>query len=112
MYAAQKPGEPPQFCTVFNHMVKSGGTSIKEQMVQSSQREGDAEPGKRGVNQLVPHTAAPFLHTSVIQSSDIAPFGGSKREGDAEPGALHAEQLVPHVVAEVRVSIQYQGRVD
>lgn len=53
IYAPNKKGEPPQFCTVFNHMVKSGGTSIKQQMIQSSEREADAEPGKRSANHIV-----------------------------------------------------------
>lgn len=45
MYSSSPDGQPPKFCTVFNHLVKSGGTSIKQQLFQSSEAEGDAVPG-------------------------------------------------------------------
>lgn len=45
LYAPSPPDQGPQYCTVFNHMVKSGGTTIKTQLEQSSEVEGDAFPG-------------------------------------------------------------------
>lgn len=47
IYAPSPPDQRPEFCTVFNHMVKSGGTTIKTQLEQSSEAEGDAFPGER-----------------------------------------------------------------
>lgn len=45
IYAGSPPDQPPEFCTVFNHMVKSGGTTIKTQLEDRSVVEGDAFPG-------------------------------------------------------------------
>ena len=45
IYAPNKRGEPPQYCTVFNHMAKSGVTTIKQQLVLNSNRKRDAKPG-------------------------------------------------------------------
>ena len=32
IYARSNPGEPPEYCTLFNHMVKSGGSTIKDKL--------------------------------------------------------------------------------
>ncbi|CAM9239120.1 unnamed protein product [Ectocarpus sp. 4 AP-2014] len=32
LYARSTPGEPPEYCTLFNHMVKSGGSTIKDKL--------------------------------------------------------------------------------
>ncbi|CAM9632784.1 unnamed protein product [Scytosiphon promiscuus] len=45
IYEPQPRGEPPRYCTVVNHMVKSGGTSIKEQLASASRKEGHSAPG-------------------------------------------------------------------
>lgn len=45
IYARSNNGEPPEYCTLFNHMVKSGGTSIKDQLITSALTDGVAEPG-------------------------------------------------------------------
>ena len=36
----------PQYCTVYNHLVKSGGTSIKLQLMHASAEERSRRPGE------------------------------------------------------------------
>lgn len=46
IFGTSPPDSPePAYCTVYNHLVKSGGTSIKEQLVASSMRENSRSPG-------------------------------------------------------------------
>lgn len=45
VYAPSPKGEPAAYCTVFNHLVKSGGTSIKHQLWMGSVEDGSWEPG-------------------------------------------------------------------
>ncbi|CAM9616207.1 unnamed protein product [Ascophyllum nodosum] len=40
IYMRSEPGEPPEYCTMFNHMVKSGGSTIKGKLFGSSRMEG------------------------------------------------------------------------
>ncbi|CAN0088367.1 unnamed protein product [Scytosiphon promiscuus] len=44
VYARSNPGEPPQYCTLFNHMVKSGGSSVKGHLDASAQADGVDAP--------------------------------------------------------------------
>lgn len=45
VYAHTPPGEPPEYCTLFNHMVKSGGSTIKDKLEASALADGVAPPG-------------------------------------------------------------------
>ncbi|CAN0219045.1 unnamed protein product [Scytosiphon promiscuus] len=40
IYARSNPGEPPEYCTLFNHMVKSGGSTIKDKLSASAAEDG------------------------------------------------------------------------
>ncbi|CAB1120652.1 unnamed protein product [Ectocarpus sp. CCAP 1310/34] len=44
-YARSEPGQPPEYCTVFHHMVKSGGSTIIHNLIKSSGSAGDPRPG-------------------------------------------------------------------
>eukprot|EP00752_Nemacystus_decipiens_P003296 g3050.t1 len=44
IYAHTNPGEPPEYCTLFNHMVKSGGSTIKDKLEESSMADGVEPP--------------------------------------------------------------------
>lgn len=37
--------DPPSYCTMFHHMVKNGGTSIRNQLVSSAEAQGRDTPG-------------------------------------------------------------------
>ncbi|CAN0146142.1 unnamed protein product [Ascophyllum nodosum] len=45
LFELSPPEGPPAYCTVFNHMVKSGGTTVKDQLFQSSGHEHQRRPG-------------------------------------------------------------------
>eukprot|EP00903_Cladosiphon_okamuranus_P012839 g11997.t2 len=78
IYAPSPSDQRPEFCTVFNHMVKSGGTSIKTQLEQSSQVEGDAFPGMctYGGKFTTPELCLDALHNSSV----IAGYGEVLRD--------------------------------
>ncbi|CAM9969648.1 unnamed protein product, partial [Hapterophycus canaliculatus] len=44
IFATSEPGQPPEYCTVFHHMVKSAGSTIKSLLQKASVREGVAKP--------------------------------------------------------------------
>eukprot|EP00903_Cladosiphon_okamuranus_P012283 g11519.t1 len=44
LYARSTPGERPEYCTLFNHMVKSGGSTIKDKLEESSLADGVPPP--------------------------------------------------------------------
>lgn len=37
--------DPPTYCTMFHHMVKNGGTAIRDQLVMASESQGRDTPG-------------------------------------------------------------------
>ncbi|CAM9311253.1 unnamed protein product, partial [Ectocarpus sp. 13 AM-2016] len=43
-YARSEPGQPPEYCTVFHHMVKSAGSTIKDNLYMSSRIAGVSRP--------------------------------------------------------------------
>ncbi|CAN0296788.1 unnamed protein product [Ectocarpus sp. 6 AP-2014] len=45
LYARSDPGQPPEYCTVFHHMVKSAGSTIKDNLYMSSRIAGVPRPG-------------------------------------------------------------------
>lgn len=45
IYARSNPGEPPEYCTLFNHMVKSGGSTIKDKLEESALADSVEPPG-------------------------------------------------------------------
>lgn len=45
IYARSNPGEPPEYCTLFNHMVKSGGSTIKDKLSASAAADGVEDAG-------------------------------------------------------------------
>lgn len=46
IYARSDPGDPsPSYCTVFHHMVKSAGSTIKRSMTVASAADGGSAPG-------------------------------------------------------------------
>lgn len=45
IYAYSERGEKPAFCTVFNHLVKSGGTTVKDQLIRAAKDENQDFPG-------------------------------------------------------------------
>ncbi|CAM9277773.1 unnamed protein product, partial [Ectocarpus sp. 12 AP-2014] len=45
IYARSEPGQPPEYCTVFHHMVKSAGSTIKHKLYMSSRISGAPKPG-------------------------------------------------------------------
>ncbi|CAM9119424.1 unnamed protein product [Ectocarpus sp. 12 AP-2014] len=44
-YARSEPGQPPEYCTVFHHMVKSAGSTIKRNLYMSSRIAHAPRPG-------------------------------------------------------------------
>lgn len=40
------PELPPSYCTVYTHLVKSGGTSLKNQLQRQSVAHGMPKPGR------------------------------------------------------------------
>lgn len=53
LYARSNPGEPPEYCTLFNHMVKSGGSTIKDKLEEGASLDNVAHPGARCGRALV-----------------------------------------------------------
>lgn len=45
--------DPPSYCTLFHHMVKSGGTSIRNQLVLASEAQERQTPGRCVVPRLI-----------------------------------------------------------
>lgn len=45
IFAPFNPNEPPAYCTAYHHLVKSGGTSLKDQLQRESVRHGLPKPG-------------------------------------------------------------------
>eukprot|EP00904_Undaria_pinnatifida_P005233 jgi/Undpi1/183/HiC_scaffold_1.g00180.m1 len=45
IFAPFNPEEPPEYCTAYHHLVKSGGTSLKDQLQRESVRHGLPKPG-------------------------------------------------------------------
>ncbi|CAB1104436.1 unnamed protein product [Ectocarpus sp. CCAP 1310/34] len=45
LYARSEPGEPPEYCTVFHHMVKSAGSTVKSLLHSGTRKEGLPRPG-------------------------------------------------------------------
>ncbi|CAN0135821.1 unnamed protein product [Scytosiphon promiscuus] len=45
IFAPFDPDQPPAYCTVYTHLVKSGGTSLKDQLQRESVRQGMPKPG-------------------------------------------------------------------
>lgn len=48
LYARSNPGDPPEYCTLFNHMVKSGGSTIKDKLEIAAFEDMVDEPGAGG----------------------------------------------------------------
>eukprot|EP00903_Cladosiphon_okamuranus_P015030 g13906.t1 len=44
VYARSNPGEPPEYCTLFNHMVKSGGSTIKDKLEEGAKQDNVSPP--------------------------------------------------------------------
>ncbi|CAM9248505.1 unnamed protein product [Ectocarpus sp. 4 AP-2014] len=44
LYARSEPGEPPEYCTVFHHMVKSAGSTVKSLLHRATRKEGLPRP--------------------------------------------------------------------
>ncbi|CAB1101561.1 unnamed protein product [Ectocarpus sp. CCAP 1310/34] len=44
LYARSEPGEPPEYCTVFHHMVKSAGSTVKSLLHSATRKEGLPRP--------------------------------------------------------------------
>lgn len=47
IFAPFDPDQPPAYCTVYTHLVKSGGTSLKDQLQRQSVKGGMPKPGRR-----------------------------------------------------------------
>lgn len=45
IFAPFDPDQPPAYCTVYTHLVKSGGTSLKDQLQRQSVKGGMPKPG-------------------------------------------------------------------
>ncbi len=45
IYAPFDSDQPPPYCTVYTHLVKSGGTSLKDQLQRQSVKGGMPKPG-------------------------------------------------------------------
>ncbi|CAN0366243.1 unnamed protein product [Ectocarpus sp. 6 AP-2014] len=44
LYARSEPGQPPEYCTVFHHMVKSAGSTVKSMLATATRDEGLEKP--------------------------------------------------------------------
>ncbi|CBJ30932.1 expressed unknown protein [Ectocarpus siliculosus] len=47
LYARSEADQPPEYCTVFHHMVKSAGSTVKSTLRSASRREGVPLPASR-----------------------------------------------------------------
>lgn len=54
IYAHSPEGEPPTYCSLFNHMVKAGGSTIKDSLLAAASMEGVSPPGEFSVYQQFP----------------------------------------------------------
>lgn len=66
IFAPFDPELPPSYCTVFTHLVKSGGSSIKGQLREESRKLGLPKPGKCSWSGFFPRWFTPEQ-----QSSDV-----------------------------------------
>lgn len=58
MYVHSPQGEPPTYYSLFNHMVKAGGSSIKDRLLHAVKTDGVHPPGDQ---MHKPQFVAPFL---------------------------------------------------
>lgn len=47
IYARTEPGDPPNYCTVFHHIVKSAGSTVKSIVTNGAYEDGVPKPGIR-----------------------------------------------------------------
>lgn len=47
VYSSSTPGQPPEYCTVFHHMVKAAGSTVKRMLRRAAALEGLPKPGAR-----------------------------------------------------------------
>ena len=45
LYTSSTEDGPPRYCTVFTYLAKSGGSSIKQQLIKTSRLEHAKHPG-------------------------------------------------------------------
>ncbi|CAN0193851.1 unnamed protein product [Ascophyllum nodosum] len=64
----------PAYCTVYNHLVKSGGTSIKEQLIEGSRVEGSQPPGLC-ISDGSSSTSAEACYSALRNSTVIMGYG-------------------------------------
>ncbi|CAB1103018.1 unnamed protein product [Ectocarpus sp. CCAP 1310/34] len=49
LFARSEPGQPPEYCTVFHHMVKSAGSTIRNILYTATQEEGLPAPRETAI---------------------------------------------------------------
>eukprot|EP00752_Nemacystus_decipiens_P011552 g10258.t1 len=54
IYARTEPGDPPTYCTVFHHMVKSAGSTMKNVLGDAALEDGVPAPGPKHDVQIRP----------------------------------------------------------
>lgn len=54
IYVHSPMDEPPTYCTLFNHMVKAGGSSIKDRLFEEASVDGVRNPGARAGGSSLP----------------------------------------------------------
>eukprot|EP00904_Undaria_pinnatifida_P007410 jgi/Undpi1/379/HiC_scaffold_1.g00375.m1 len=59
--------EPPKYCTAFLHFPKSGGSTIKNQLIEKSREDRSRPPGLiTGVRRSTPEKRLEIVHTSTV----------------------------------------------
>lgn len=75
IFAPFDPELPPSYCTVYTHLVKSGGTTVKDQLQRESVKQGMPKPGRLQLERLRLRSL----------SSDVMLVTSSDRSGRSEP---------------------------
>ncbi|CAM9187191.1 unnamed protein product, partial [Laminaria digitata] len=67
IYVESPKGQPPQYCTAFLHFPKSGGSSVKNQLIESSHIDGSNLPSLiTGVRRTTPEKRLQIVHNSSV----------------------------------------------
>ncbi|CAM9472330.1 unnamed protein product, partial [Laminaria digitata] len=67
IYVESPRAEPAKYCTAFLHFPKSGGSSVKAQLIDSSRNGGSRPPGLiTGVRRTTPERRLEIIHTSSV----------------------------------------------
>lgn len=66
IYMHSPEGEPPTYCSLFNHMVKAGGSSVKDRLLGAAKVDGVRASGDK-MHTAVYSVSAPAGYTNSIK---------------------------------------------